>query len=126
MRILLAFLLLVSCNPVFAMKGSVALRMAVGAPSALNTASTNVTTGAWVELAAATTFACSGLLLHNSGAQPIKLGIGAASSEVDLGIVLPVGVAILVPQVVSKGSRISVRSIGATQSSGIITMSCFQ
>lgn len=109
-----------------AMKEGVALRYPVGIPLALDTSTTNITNAAWVQFSASMPYACSGLLVHNSGAQPIKVGKGAAASEVDLGLVLPIGVSIIVPVETAKGVRLSLRSMGSTQSSGIITASCFQ
>lgn len=102
------------------------LSQSVGTPIALNTGSTNVTSSAWVELDSALDNACSGILVHNPGSQPLKLGVGAAAAEVDLGLVLPIGVSILVPTRLSKNQRLAIRSMGSTQSSGVVTISCFQ
>lgn len=109
--------------------GSVGVRAPVPiAPFVLNTSSTNVTTGAWVEFVAAASmpYACSAVQIHNTGAQAIKLGAGAAASEVETGILFPVGVSVLMPVSLKRGVRLSVRSVSATQSSGFLTMSCFQ
>lgn len=106
--------------------GSIGVRRSVGVPAALDTSSTSVTSSAYVTFIASTAFACSSVQLHNSGAQPIKIAVGAAGSEVDIGEVFPIGVSILVPEIISKGVRISVKSIGGTQSSGILTWACFQ
>lgn len=102
------------------------VRRPVGVPQILDTSTTNVTSAAWVQFIASPTYACSAVLVHNPGSQPIKVGVGAAASEVDMGLVLPIGVPTLVPVVTKKGVRISLRSMGSTQSSGIITWSCFQ
>lgn len=112
--------------PLFAQSSFPAAYNSVGAPVALDTSSTNITSAAWVELVASPAYACSAVLVHNSGSQPIKVGKGAAAAEVDAGLVLPIGVSAYVPFVVKKGQRLSLRSLGATQSTGIITLSCFQ
>lgn len=109
------------------MKGAIALRKPVPViPTILDTSSTNVTSAAWVTFIASVSKAASGILLHNPGSQPIKIGIGAAAAETELGIVIPIGVSILIPVEIAKGARVSLRSMGATQSSGIITASLFQ
>lgn len=97
-------------------------------PYILDTSSTAVTNAAWVTFvaAASVTYACSAVQIHNTGAAPIKIGFGAAAAEVESGILFPIGVSILLPVVIRKGVRISVRSMGSTQSSGFLTMSCLQ
>lgn len=102
------------------------LSRSVGVPAALDTSSTNITNSAYVTFIASTGNACSAIQIHNSGAQPIKIAVGAASSEVDTGEVFPIGVSILVPATIAKGVRISVKSLGSTESSGILTWACFQ
>lgn len=107
------------------MKGAIALRNPVGAPAALDTSSTNVTSSAYVQLIAALsmTSGCSAIALHNPGAQPLKLAKGGSGSEVDTGIVLPVGAAIIIPIELAKNTRLSLKSMGGTQSTGIVTCS---
>lgn len=109
--------------------GAIGVRAPVPiAPFVLDTSGTNVTNAAWVQFVAAAsmTYACSAVQIHNTGAQPIRLGVGAAASETETGILFPVGVSILLPVVLKKGVRLSVRSSGSTQSSGLLTMSCLQ
>jgi len=109
--------------------GAIGVRKPVPlAPFVLDTSSTNVTSAAWVTFVAAAsmTYACSAVQIHNTGAQPIKVGLGAAASETESGILFPIGVSILLPVTLSKGVRLSVRSLGSTQSSGLLTMSCLQ
>jgi hypothetical protein len=107
------------------MKGWMAIRKPVGAPVVLDTSATNVTNAAYVQILAATTIAASGVQLHNSGSVPIAIAMGAAGSEVNQ-VVLPIGVSILIPFEIPKGKRLSVISLGGTQSSGIISASFFQ
>ncbi len=105
------------------MKGALALRNPVGSPAVLNTGSTNVTNAAYVELitAANRTKPCDAILIHNPGAEPLKLAQGAAGSEVDLGFVIPIAVSVIVPMNLKAGVRLAVKSLGGTQSSGIVT-----
>lgn len=106
--------------------GSIGIRRSVGVPQFLDTAVTNVTSSAWVQFVAANGVACSAIQIHNTGTSPIKIGYGGAGVEVDGGEIFPIGVSILVPMIIGKNVRISVRSLGATQSSGVLTMACFQ
>lgn len=102
------------------------VRFPVGSPAVLDTSSTSVTSSAWVQMVASTSYACSGVLLINTGSQPIKIGLGAAASEADYGVIFPQGVTAMVPVQIPAKSRISVRSMGSTQSSGLLELSCFQ
>lgn len=106
--------------------GGVGVRHAVLSPLVLDTSSTNVTSSAYVTFSASLANSCSAIQIHNTGAQPIKLATGVASSEVDTGVIFPIGVSILIPQELKKGVRLSVRSMGSTQSSGLLLFSCFQ
>jgi hypothetical protein len=109
--------------------GAIGVRKPVAvAPYLLDTSGTNVTSAAWVTFLAAASnlWACSAVQIHNTGSQPIKLGFGAAAAETETGILFPIGVSILLPVQIAKGVRLSVRSMGATQSSGFLTMSCLQ
>lgn len=124
---LILILLLAFTSQVFAsQRGEAGLRGAVPTPAFLDTSITNVTSGAYVTLVTTTTNACSGILLQNTGAQPLKLAVGAAASEVDLGVVLPIGNIWLFPHEIKKGVRLSVRSMNATQSAGMIIFACYQ
>jgi len=108
------------------MKGELALRKPVGTAAALNSGSTNITAAAFFELQAATAKACSAVCLTNQGAQPILVATGAAGSEVLTGLVIPPADAIIVPIEIAAGVRVSLKSLGATQSSGYVTISYFQ
>jgi len=130
MKLFLAFLISVFASFAIANSpGAIGVRAPVPiAPFVLDTSGTNVTNAAWVQFVAAAsmTYACSAVQIHNTGAQPIRLGVGAAASETETGILFPVGVSILLPVVLKKGVRLAVRSSGSTQSSGLLTMSCLQ
>ena len=107
------------------MKGALALRNPAGTtPAVLDTSSTNVTSGAYVEIKTAALMlrACSAIAVHNPGAAPLALARGAAGSEVQTGVVLPVGAFAIIPIELAKAVRLSLISLGATQSSGIITV----
>lgn len=128
--ILAALFLSFSCFTAFANSpGAIGVRGPVPViPTILDTSGTNVTSGAWVTFLAAASnlYACSAIQIHNTGAQPIKMGKGAAASEVETGILFPIGVSVLLPVQLPKGVRLAVRSMGSTQSSGFLTMSCLQ
>lgn len=108
--------------------GAIGVRSPVGAPVVLDTSGTNVTSAAWVQYVTAANmlYACSAIQIHNTGSQPIKMGVGAAAAEQDTGIIFPIGVSILLPVALKKGVRLAVRSMGSTQSAGFLTFSCLQ
>lgn len=128
-RMILAVIMILGM-PVFAdSPGSIGVRAPVPtAPVVLDTSSTNVTSSAWVTYitAANMTYACSAVQIHNTGAQPIKIGVGASGSELETGALFPIGVSILLPMVLKKGVRVAVKSIGSTQATGLLTFSCLQ
>lgn len=126
MKLFLALLLAFSAQVFAVGPGGVGVSHAVLTPLVLDTSGTNVTNAAYVTFSAALTNACSAIQIHNTGAQPIKLATGAAASEVDTGVIFPIGVSILVPHLLPKGVRLSVRSMGSTQSTGLLIFSCFQ
>lgn len=110
-------------------KDSVGLRYAVGSPQVLNTGSNSVTSGAWVQLVTAANlpYACSGVVVTNAGAQPLRLGRGGTGVEVETGILIPPGANNLqVTEEIPKATRLTVKSAGDTQSSGWVTFSCYQ
>ena len=108
------------------MKGALALRNPCGTAVALNTGSTSVTNSAYVEIEDSTTSAYSAICVTNQGAQPLALAVGAAGSEVLTGIVIPPADAVIVPREGKKSKRLSLISLGGTQSSGYVTLSYFQ
>lgn len=105
------------------MKGALALRKPIDTPAVLDTTGTPVTSGAYITLAAKATrkHAASAILIHNPGAQPLKVATGDAGSEVDTGLVIPINAVMIIPFEAPANTRLSVESVGATQSSGIIT-----
>lgn len=113
------------------MKGALALRNPVvqAAAAVLDTTGTNITSAAYVTLLtkANHTKACSAIMVTNGGSQPLQLASGDAGSEVDTGIVIPPGgQGYMIPVELAKSTRLSLKSLGATQSSGIVTTTFFQ
>lgn len=94
----------------------------------LNTATTNVTTAAYVELTVSATgapIACSQLVIANKTASQIKIAVGVSGSQTDLVAVLAgVQQSITVSlNVLPIGSHIWVEAIDATASTGYISVS---
>lgn len=111
------------------MKGALALRVPCGTPVMIDTSSTNITSASWVQLQAAASMnsACSAILVSNSGAQPLLLGTGASGSEVSSGAVIPPSSAgVLVPIKLATATRLSLKSLDGTQSTGIVTVMFLQ
>jgi hypothetical protein len=87
--------------------------------------STNVTTGAYVELIASTAFAVKKMQIFDSSGQTLKIATGAAASEVDRFLVFPGGngdVEITIPA----GTRISIRAVSASATVGEISINLFK
>lgn len=108
------------------MKESVALRNPNGVLGALDTSGTNVTSSAYVTLITAVNniAPCSGVLITNTGAQPLYLATGAAGSEVNK-LIIPATGNLIVPMEIGKSTRLSLKSAGGTQSSGLVTATLF-
>jgi hypothetical protein len=71
---------------------------------------TNVTTGAWVQLIASTPAATKELYIFDSSGQTLELGTGAAASETRVSIIVPGGQG-TVPLAISTATRVSVRAV---------------
>lgn len=113
------------------MKGALALRNPVvqGASAVLDTSGTNVANNAFAQLitAANRKGACSAIIVTNGGSQPLQLAQGGAGSEADTGVIIPPSAGqLLIPVELKAGVRLSLKSLGSTQSSGVVTVSFFQ
>lgn len=82
--------------------------------------STAVTSGAWVQLIAATAAVAKGLYLFDSSGQTLELGFGAAAAESRRLIITPGGFDGLVQLAIPAGTRLSLRAISATANTGEI------
>ena len=79
--------------------------------------STNVTTGAFVQIIASTPFTATGLDIFDSSGQTLELAVGAPGSESIQFIIFPGGNG-FVPIRIPKGSRVSLKALSATANSG--------
>jgi hypothetical protein len=79
--------------------------------------SVNVTTGAYVQLIASTSAAISWIYIVDTSGSMLKLAVGGAGSEVDK-LYLGPGVAGVFPLYIPAGSRVSLRAIDASATSG--------
>jgi hypothetical protein len=79
--------------------------------------STNVSTSAYTELFSSTPIACSKLEILDTSTKILKLAVGPDGSEVDICTIAVSGT-IVVPYYIPQGSRISIKAIDATASSG--------
>lgn len=93
----------------------------------LDSSVTNVSSVAWTAIVTSSSIAFSAVGVSNSGAKSLTVGVGAANSELPVGIVIPpVSIGILYPWNLAKGSRISLEALGASQTSGYISLCFFQ
>jgi hypothetical protein len=87
-------------------------------------ASTNVTTSAYVQIVASLASQASEIDVFDSSGQTLYLAVGASGSEVNKMIIVPGGNG-RVPLGIPAGSRISVKAISGTASSGEIDINFF-
>lgn len=84
-------------------------------------AGTNVTTGAYVTFIASTAIPITEILATDTSGALVKLAVGVAGSEVDL-TQMPVSGTVVIPiqsvSLVPVGSRISLKAVSATASTG--------
>ncbi len=92
--------------------------------AANDNSSTNIPTSDYVQLIASTANDTSGLCISNSSARIIKVATGAAASEVDR-LYLPSGAAGCYPVFVAHSTRISLKALDGTASTGFFTFTGF-
>lgn len=78
----------------------------------------SVGTVSWVQLIAATAADINALTIFDSCGETLELGVGAAASETRQLIIPPGGLEGSVPLYIPSGTRVSVRALSATCSSG--------
>lgn len=105
------------------------LNISSGGKSKVNIArndygSTNVTTGAYVQIIASTAATSNLLEIFDSSGQTLVLAVGAAASEVDQFYINPGGNG-QVPFLIPSGSRVSIKAVTATASAGYINLSLY-
>lgn len=87
--------------------------------------STNVTTGAWVQLIASTPADLNGITLFDSCGNTLELGTGAAASETRVLIIPPGGIDGFIPLRIPSGTRVSVRAVSANCTTGELNITAF-
>lgn len=90
----------------------------------LDFASTNVDTSAWVELSASLGHNNITAQISNGSDKDLKLGYGPAGGEVDL-IYVPASQNVIVPFHIGQSTRLAVRSLSGTASSGRLVINTF-
>lgn len=88
--------------------------------------STNVTTGAWVQLIASTAAVINRLYIDDTCGQVLELGTGAALSEARKLIIPRGGLAAGVELAIPAATRVSIRAITATCSTGDFVLTGLQ
>lgn len=83
--------------------------------------STNVTTGAYVQLVASTSDTTNQLFIFDSSGQTLFLAVGAAASEVNKAYIIPGGNGIL-NLTIPSGSRVSVKAVSASATVGELSI----
>jgi hypothetical protein len=85
---------------------------------------TPVTTGAYVQLLAATSAAISEVEIFDSSGQTLVLATGAVASEVDQVYILPGGNG-RIPLTLAAGTRVSIKAVSATANAGEISVNFY-
>lgn len=85
-------------------------------------ASGNVTTSDYTTLIASTAISCGRLQIIDSSTKILKIAIGSAGNEVDICTIAVSGCTI-VPYYIPIGTRISIKAIDATASTGYNVLS---
>jgi hypothetical protein len=123
MKLLLAFMLALLAEFFATPYACAAVNTA--AVLSLNTATTNVTTAAFVPLSTGIPFSPSQIIVTNATTSVIKISYGASGSEVDF-LAIGGSATIIVEQLskhLSAGTRLAVEAVSATASSGFILVS---
>lgn len=106
-----------------------AIRLSSGAfanaPIVSSYSGTPVTSAAYVQLVASTTSAATGIEIFDSSGQPLYLAIGAAASEVNQFIIYPGGNG-RIPYPIAASSRISIKAVSTSATSGQIIINLYQ
>lgn len=93
----------------------------------LNTASTNVTTSAFVQLSSSTPIAVSRIIVANATSSIIKVAFGGSGSEVaQFAVGAGSTLEVQLGAVQAAATRVSLEAVDATASSGYITVSLLQ
>jgi hypothetical protein len=85
-------------------------------------ATTSVTTGAWVELIAATAAVINALQIFDSCGEVLELGVGAAASESRVLLIPPGGFDAAVPLHIPAGSRVAIKAVSANCTAGQLVL----
>lgn len=89
---------------------------------AYNYSTGNVTTAAWTQVIASVAADFNLVCITDQSGQVMELGVGASSSEIRIFMIAP-GFSGCIPLRVVAGSRLSVKAVSATASSGYLTIS---
>lgn len=86
--------------------------------------STNITTGAYVELIASTSTTVSEIEINDTGGRWYYLATGAAASETDILLITPGGNG-RIPVTIAAGTRISIKAIDGTADAGYVGINLY-
>ena len=90
--------------------------------------STNVTTGAWVEISSSVPAAATAMEIFDSSGSIMKLAFAASGQEDSNEFnyyIIPGGSSILLPAEVAKGVRLAARAVDANATSGDLVINFF-
>lgn len=88
----------------------------------LSYSSSNVTTGAWVQLDASTAATFNAIFIFSSCGETLELGTGAAASETRVFLIPPGGIDGPIPLTIASGTRLSLKGVSGNCTSGQISL----
>lgn len=91
----------------------------------LSYSSTNVTTSDYVTLFASTPISVSKIQILDSSTKILKVAIGASGDEIDI-CTCPVSGTVIIPVFIPQGTRISIKAIDASATTGYNVVSLLQ
>jgi hypothetical protein len=95
---------------------------AYGDSAYMSYSSTNVTTGAWVQLDASTAATINELYIFSSCSETVELGTGAAAAESRVLLIPPGGIDSKISLAIASGTRLALRGVSGDCTTGQITL----
>lgn len=91
----------------------------------LDYSSTNVTTGAWVQLSSGLDQSVREISVFDSSGRVLQLGTGASGSEVAIPFYITPGGFDLAPCIVEKGVRLAIKAVDASATTGQLVINFY-
>lgn len=104
------------------MKGFVAVRGTVGTPINNDNTGTTITSGAYVQLTASLSAACSAIEVQNTSTKIIQIAVGGSGAEVVKYVIAPGVNSVIIPIEIKKASRLTAKAVTADATTGALVI----